>query len=279
MNAESRLADVIAALDAVGLNCLVMGGHAVRYYGLNRNTVDFDLHLAPDCWDELPRRLNQTTIFAGKTPVEGPSWRPNAFRRFQSGTLPDGREEWLEFWRGNHLLAPFADLFARRELGSYGGRTLPFFSLPDLIRSKETERESDWQDIEKLEEFHDARLQAAAAASPDALVAAIAAVRSRRGFERLLQQGQLADAAVITRALGCARSSITQAFLLPFAPDAQLPPVPVPLEPVVLKNLRAERPGSRRHLILVEAVRRQYKMAAQAADRADKKAIRASNKP
>jgi hypothetical protein len=29
--------------------------------------------------------------------------------------------------------------------------------LPDLIRSKETERERDWQDIAILEEFLDAR--------------------------------------------------------------------------------------------------------------------------
>src|SRR5947209_20427458 len=135
-----------------------MGGHAIRFYGVDRNTVDFDLHLAPDCWRDLPHKLSQTSLFVGKALIEGPTWRPNAFRRFQIGTLPSGREEWLEFWRENHLLAPFAELFARREQGMYGGRTLAFLSLPDLIRSKETERETDWQDIAFLEEFPDARL-------------------------------------------------------------------------------------------------------------------------
>ena len=60
MNAEARLASICAALDGVGLTCLVMGGHAVRFYGLQRNTIDFDLHLAPDGWDHLPVRLART---------------------------------------------------------------------------------------------------------------------------------------------------------------------------------------------------------------------------
>src|SRR5947209_8438653 len=96
----------------------------------------------------------------------------------QIGTLPSGREEWLEFWRENHLLAPFGELFSRREQGVYGGRSLAFLSLPDLIRSKETERETDWQDIAFLEEFLDARLLAQASADQAALVRALAQVRS-----------------------------------------------------------------------------------------------------
>jgi hypothetical protein len=48
---DERLAQIVMDLDGVGLSCLVMGGHAVRYYGLARTTNDFDLHLAPDGWD------------------------------------------------------------------------------------------------------------------------------------------------------------------------------------------------------------------------------------
>lgn len=275
MNPEARLADIITALDAAGLNCLIMGGHAVRFYGLDRNTIDYDLHLAPECWEHLTSKLSQTNLFAGKLPIEGPSWRPNAFRRFQIGTLANGREEWLEFWHENHLLAPFAELLSRRQQGVYGGRTLPFLSLPDLIRSKETERQTDWQDIAFLEEFLDARLLAQASTQPDALVTAIAQVRSRRGFENLLLLGHLADGARVRQALTLATLSISQAFLLPCAPDAHELPCPtVPIEPVVLNRLRKEPPGSGLHLALVEVVRRQYIHAAQAADRADKHAIR-----
>jgi hypothetical protein len=277
VNPDVRLAEIVASLEAAGLTCLIMGGHAARFYGVDRTTGDFDLHLAPDRWENLPLALSRTTLFAGKPLIEGPSWRPNAFRRFQTGTLPSGREEWLEFWRENHLLAPFPELFARREQGAYGGRTMGFLSLPDLIRSKETERETDWQDIALLEEFLDARLLAQASARPDALAAAVSRIRSRRGFETLLQQGRLGDPALVQQALAAAILPITQAYLLPCVPNVKnLPPVTPPMEPVVLKRLRREKPGSGLHLVLVDAVRRQYKAAAQAADRADKEAIRAA---
>src|SRR5205823_2388618 len=137
----------VTAVEEVGLPDVVMGGHAARYYGVQRNTIDYDFHLSLDDWDRLAERLRRATPFAGGVLPEGPSWRPHAFRRFLLGRLPDGREEWLEFWRTNHLLPPFAELHGRREEGLYGGRQVAFLALPDLIRSKETERESDWQDI------------------------------------------------------------------------------------------------------------------------------------
>jgi hypothetical protein len=86
VNPEARLAEIITALEAAGLAGLVMGGHAVRYYGLRRDTNDYDFHLAPESWQNLPDKLGRTSLFAGRPLIEGPSWRPNAFRRFQPGT-------------------------------------------------------------------------------------------------------------------------------------------------------------------------------------------------
>jgi hypothetical protein len=71
LNLEQRLAAIVAALESVGLCCLVLGGHAVRFYGLRRHTNDFDLTLAPDGWDDLADRLARTGLFAGAGPVEG----------------------------------------------------------------------------------------------------------------------------------------------------------------------------------------------------------------
>jgi hypothetical protein len=272
---DERLAQIITALEAVGLSCLVMGGHAVRFYGVERNTNDFDLHLSPACWDDLPERLRRSALFASKELIEGPSWRPRTFRRFQIGVLPSGREEWLEFWKENHLLAPFDDLCARCEVGTYGGRPIAFVSLPDLIRTKETEREADWQDISFLEEFLDARSFARVSAGDEALQVVLSRLRSRRGFESHLQAGYLQDAGVVAQALALTTLPMAQAYLLPSAPSvADLPAVPAPVEPVIVKRLRSVPPGSPLHLTLVEAVRRQYKQVAQAADRADKEAIR-----
>ncbi|MGH7174315.1 MAG: hypothetical protein ACRELG_28955, partial [Gemmataceae bacterium] len=111
------------------------------------------------------------------------------------------------------------------------------------------------------------------------LAQALAQLRSRRGLESYWQKGHLMDRSSIQDALTRTHLSITQAYLLPLQPDLPLPPVAnVPIEPVILKRLRTVTPASALHLVLAEAVRRQYKLAAQAADRADKQAIRAAQK-
>jgi hypothetical protein len=183
VNPEQRLASIVVALRSAGLACLVMGGHAARFYGVQRTKIDFD---------------------------------------FQIGRLPDGREEWLEFWRENHLLPPFVHLLARREEGEYGGHILPFLSLPDLIRSKETERVSDWQDIDLLEEILDARHRGRLTAGELSARAAVETVRTRVGLEALHQGGWLRDQAVEASALSQAAHPATQALLLPFAPATPL---------------------------------------------------------
>jgi hypothetical protein len=244
-----------------------MGGHAVRFYGLQRHTNDFDLTLAPDGWDDLAARLARTGLFPGAGPVEGNSWRPGAFRRILLGNLADGREEWLELWRGNHLLAPFSELFARRGVGAYGGRDLPFLSLTDLIRSKETERAKDWDDISYLEEFLDARLHARCAAGNIGLAEALAHIRSRRGFDTYLAENGFADAAAIRTALEHTTNPLTQAFLLPWEPEAVAATPVVAIEPLVERKLRLVAPASSLHRSLVEVVRRQYKVFCQDRDR------------
>jgi hypothetical protein len=275
LNPEERLASIVTALETTGLSYLVMGGHAVRHYGLQRYTNDFDLTLAPEGWGNLPERLAQSGLFASGTPVEGNTWRPKAFRRFQIGTLPDGREEWLEFWLENHLLDPFSELLSRREVGWYGGRALPFLGLRDLIRSKETERAKDWDDLAYLEEIQDARLHARCVAGEISFTDALVLLRSRRGFDTYLAENRFSDGPAIRAALGRTMNPVTQAFLLPFAPDTTILPPVVTIEPVVERKLRAVTPASSLHRSLVEVVRRQYKVFCQERDRADKIAIRA----
>lgn len=278
MNPEERLAGIVTALEALGLTCLVMGGHAVRFYGLQRNTVDFDLHLAPGRWEHLDQLLASSPLSFGDRVVEGPSWRPNAFRRFQIGRLPDGREEWLEFWRENHLLPAFTELYARRESGPYGGRSLDFLSLPDLIHSKETERIADWQDVAVLEEFLDARHLARLKSRLLDASAALASLRSRVGLEGFLQAGYLSDGKLVALGLQQTGHPVTQALLLPFAPASGLVHTIPAIEPVVANRLRTVAPASPLHLALVEAVRRQYRAFRQAADRREKQTTRAQDR-
>jgi hypothetical protein len=62
---DSRLAEVVSQLEGAGVSCLVMGGHAVRFYGLSRYTNDVDLHVSPGQWGDLTARLARTNLFAG----------------------------------------------------------------------------------------------------------------------------------------------------------------------------------------------------------------------
>ena len=248
-----------------------MGGHAVRFYGVDRSTMDYDFCLALDrpAWTALPSLLRRSPVIAGELFREGPSWRPGAFRRFVIGTLPGGREERLEFWRENHLLAPFDELHARRTEGLYGGHRLDVLGLDDLIRSKETEREDDWRDVSLLEEIADeGRL--ATAATPEARISAVAALRSRRGFDRAVAEGFFADDAVVRGAWRIATLPIPRAYLLPSMASETDARDPGPALAPLTAALRSVAPGSPRHLALVEAVRRLYRRTAMAADRADK---------
>lgn len=277
MTPEARLGEIVTALESVGLTCVVMGGHAVRFYGLARNTNDFDLHISADHWDDLAERLRRTPLFGGRAPVEGPSWRKGAFRRFRTGTLPDGRDEWLELWRANHLLAPFADLLARAERGWYGTREIVFLGLPDLIGSKETERDADWQDVGYLEGFLDARLLAQVERGAIELARALAQLRSRAGFGDYYRHGAFGDRQAVSAALAATANPITQAYLVPFSPETALLAASLfPIEPVVLDRLRRLDAGSPLHLSLVEVVRRRYILFRKDIDRRDKETTRAA---
>ena len=173
----------------------------------------------------------------------------------------------------NHLLAPFPELFARREVGNYGSHAVPFLSLKDLIRSKETERAKDWDDISYLEEFLDERMHARCVAGEIDVADALAHLRSRRGFDTMTAEGRFSNTASVRAALSLTANPITQAFLLPWAPEAVAQPPVVTIEPLIERKIRSIAPASSLHRTLVEVVRRQYKVFCQNKDRADKQAI------
>jgi hypothetical protein len=149
---------------------------------------------------------------------------------------------------------------------------LSFLGLADLIRSKETERASDWADVQLLEEFLDARHLAGVNAGTLPVSDALARLRSRVGLEGFLRANCLTDPSVVAQALAAAKHVVAQALLLPFAPAAPICATTPCIEPVVEARLRATPPASRLHLTLLEAVRRQYRAFHQDADRRDKDA-------
>lgn len=272
---DERLATIFLELERLGYRALVMGGHAVRFHGVDRNTLDYDLHLAldDDGWSSLAATLACSPTLGGA--VEGPSWRPESFRRFIVGRLPDGREERLEFWRKNHLLGSFDALAARAESGVYGGAVVTFLGLDDLIRSKETEREDDWRDVRLLEEIADLR-RLANARSDAEVIRVLASLRSRRGVDAAIAAGHLENRDVLESAWSVASHPLSLAILAPYVPLLQAPPtVHGPIGEVIAGPLRGVVGGSVRHHALIEAVRRLYMRGRMQEDREDKARERA----
>jgi hypothetical protein len=129
---EQQLAGIIRPLKDAGIDALVMGGHAVRYYDITRNTNDFDLATPLASPEELRSRLS--VVPAVGIVRESAVWRKNDFAPYEVGPLSDGREEWLEFWIRDHLLRDFNALRAEAETGSTvanHSRSSPFPSNPN----------------------------------------------------------------------------------------------------------------------------------------------------
>ena len=123
-----------------------------------------------------------------------------------------------------------------------------------------------------LEEIFDAR-SLAKAGDFETKIAALAGLRSRRGYRLAEEKGFFRDAAMRAGGLEAARNPITKAMLLPSIPDA--PEAGVSEIPgLIAAPLRTVTPGSPRHFALVEATRRVYRQSAIAADRADKQRVR-----
>lgn len=268
MNPEQKLAEIVISLRGAGIDSLVMGGHAARYYGIDRNTIDYDLVTSLTSPEDLRQRLPAIDNFREARPA--PAWRHRDFARFEIGRLPDGREEYLEFWLRNHLLGDFVQLKQRSEIGVYGGHSIPFLSIADLIRSKETERESDWQDIALLEEIFDARKFAAFRDGRCDLPDLLANIRSRVGMERAIDQGLLADPNLVASAIADSQHPATIAFLWPSARQIDARTEAAYLDPSLSATLRAVEAGSSKHFAIVEIARRGYKRHAMDIDRADK---------
>jgi hypothetical protein len=269
MSPDEKLARIVRVIKEAGVDALVMGGHAVRYYGIDRNTSDFDMVASVTSPADLQAKLPTSPLFASLKEV--PAWRSDDFARFEIGVLPDGRQEFLEFWICNHLLPDFTTLKERAEIGHYGGDEVAFLSLDDLIRSKETERESDWLDIALLEEIRDARFLARAT-DANGIVEALANVRSRRGLERLESSGLLNDEEAVARAIERCTYPVTFAMLHPLARQATPQQLTMSLDANILNVLAKEPFNSSRHKGIVEVTRRSYRREAMEKDRIDKEA-------
>ena len=88
---------------------------------------------------------------------------------------------------------------------------------------------------------------------------------------RALELGLMNDAAALRQAILQCEHPVSFAFLLPFKRDAeQSSRLRRSIDQAFLSPLREVEPGTRKHLALVEVVRRAYKRWAMEVDRSDK---------
>jgi hypothetical protein len=138
--------DLLTALNAADARYLLVGGHAVGFYGLPRATKDIDLWVEPS--PENAARV-VTALRAFGAPLGGLSERDLAGpgQGFRMGT-PPFRIEILTEISG----VAFADAWPRRERTQVDGILLPVIGRADLVDNKRAAgRKRDLADVEALE--------------------------------------------------------------------------------------------------------------------------------
>jgi len=138
--------DLLNCLNSAGVRYLVIGGYAVNFYGLHRNTKDIDIWIAlePENAKRISRALQEFGFAATSVPASKFKDRKavHAFGRepFRVDLItdPDGVE--------------FESCYKNRVVADLDAIKIPFISLADLRANKlASGRLRDLDDAEQLE--------------------------------------------------------------------------------------------------------------------------------
>lgn len=145
---DKDLRELLALLNAAGVEFLVVGGHAVAFHGRPRLTEDLDLFVRPDLANgERIMRALQAFGF-GSLGITAADFRADD-RVIQLGRAPN-RVDLLTKLYG----VDFADAWSRRVAARLDDADVWMIPREDLIRNKrETGRTQDLADAEFLERF------------------------------------------------------------------------------------------------------------------------------
>lgn len=136
--------ECLRLFESTGVEYLLVGGYAVNLHGYSRTTGDIDLWV-------LSSEGNATRVAAALRAFGFAAAEPAMF--FPPGQIirmgrPPIRLEILTKLSG----VEFDDCYARREMLTIGGLTLPVIGLEDLKRNKRAAgRFKDLADVEELE--------------------------------------------------------------------------------------------------------------------------------
>jgi hypothetical protein len=138
--------DFLTCLNEAGVEYLVVGGHAVAYYGYVRPTRDMDVWVAVsnDNADRLVCAVK--SFFGGELAGVAREWFLDSENVTRFGAVPNLIEILPKVSGGE-----FEKAFARRVETNVDGQTLNLISLDDLIANKKASaRLKDLADVEQL---------------------------------------------------------------------------------------------------------------------------------
>lgn len=138
--------DFLTCLNEAGVEYLVVGGHAVAYYGYVRPTRDMDVWVAVsnDNADRLVRAVKK--FFGGELEGLAREWFMDNENVIRFGAVPNLIEILPQVSGGE-----FEKAFAHRVVADINGQVLNLISLEDLIANKRASaRLKDLADVEQL---------------------------------------------------------------------------------------------------------------------------------
>lgn len=215
----SPIARALSTLLDNGVRFLVVGGQACILYGGAEFSRDLDLAVLVSSanLDRLRAALaalEAEPVFVPPLSAEVLEAGHACHFRCRAEGLLDVRLDVLGSMRGAD---PFEDLWDRRvEVEIEGGLEVPVISLPDLVRTKKTQRDKDWPMIRRLVEADIAQSDDAPAQervafwlrecrTPDLLVELVRAhpnvAASLAGARPLLRTARDGDAEAVARGL------------------------------------------------------------------------------
>lgn len=119
---DAIFAIVAESLPAAGIDCLLIGGFAVNYYGYSRSTLDIDLMILADRRDEV-REIMKREGFTNEAVHENVMFVQRPGSQLRVDVLQVDANT-------------MSQLMSRAEQGEVGGKTIRFPALKDLLAMK-----------------------------------------------------------------------------------------------------------------------------------------------
>ena len=138
--------DFLTCLNEAGVEYLIVGGHAVAYYGYVRPTRDIDVWIAvsPDNAEKLVRAVN--AFFGTQLQGLAKEWFLDHDNVTRFGAVPNLIEIVPTISGGN-----FQEAYARKVVAEIDGQKTNLICFQDLIANKQASgRAKDLADVENL---------------------------------------------------------------------------------------------------------------------------------